>query len=167
MRAALFGFAFDVDVHGGRDRCAVDERAAGAVREQGVAARSEDGAHGGVVADNGDDDVGGGGDFGEGIGCGGLELGGELLGACVVEIIASGYTVVPIVQAFGHVRTHASGADDSDGWLHAVGLAPRCLGVLRQAQDDKGAGSGWRGWGVGTRGVWGALAGRRTICSKK
>lgn len=105
------GFGFGPGVGGGAERGAIDEEfTAAAFQEAAV----EDGLHGFVIGDDGEDGVGVFGYVGEGLGWRGLEFGGELAGGFGVEVMEGAEGVAAILEAAGHIGSHASEADDTD-----------------------------------------------------
>ena len=64
--AGAMGGSLDLEVHVRGDGGEIDEGAAGGANEEIIARGGEDIAHGLIVRDDGEDEIGGGGDFGEG-----------------------------------------------------------------------------------------------------
>lgn len=96
----------------------VDEGFAGGVGKEVVSGVEEDAAHGGVIGNDGENEVGGGGDFSE---CGGgcaSEFGGEGFGEGRVAIVDGGDVVAGVLKVTRHVGAHAADADECDGWVH-------------------------------------------------
>ena len=112
------GAALDFDVDLGREGGAVDEDLAFRAEEKGVAGLAEDGELGGIVRDDGDDHVGGGGDRREGRGVERAQLGGEGGGGGGVGVVDGGHAEVTILEAAGHVGPHATDSDEGDFLRH-------------------------------------------------
>ena len=120
VSAGGFGGFFEIDVELRAEGGAVDEGATGGVGEERVAGGCEDGAHGGVVGDDGEDDIGEGGDLGEGVAGFGTDFGGEFGGGGLIDVVDGGDWVTDFVDAAGHIGTHASDSDEGDFLGHGV-----------------------------------------------
>ena len=112
--------ALDVDLGG--EGGAVDEGFALGAGEKGVGTGGrvgKDGELGGVVGDDGEDDVGGGGYLGEGGGVVRAQFGGEGGGGGSVDVVDGGDDVAVVeLETPGHVGAHATDSDEGDGFRH-------------------------------------------------
>ena len=108
------GAALDLYVDLGCERGAVDEGLALGAKKQRVAGLAEDGELGGIVSDDRDDHISGGGDGGEGRRVSRANLGGEGGGAGGVDVVDGGHGVVTLFETAGHVGAHATDSDEGD-----------------------------------------------------
>ena len=98
---------------GGEGR-AVDENFSFRADEQRVTGQAEDGELGGVVGDDGENNVGRGGDGGEGGGVFRADFPGERGGGRGVGVVDGGDGVAAVLEATGHVGAHAADSDEGD-----------------------------------------------------
>ena len=110
------GAHFPVD--GGAERGAVDEHLAGGMDQEVVAFRQENRAHGVVVSHDSEDHVRGGGDIGELVEGVRSQFFREEAGGGAVHVIDRADVVSAIVQAPGHVGSHATDSDKGDCLIH-------------------------------------------------
>ena len=108
------GAALDLYVDLGCEGGAVDEGLALGSKKQRVAGLAEDGELRGVVSDDGDNHIGGGGNGGEGGRVGGADLTGEGGGTGGVDVVDGGHGVLTLFETAGHVGAHATDSDEGD-----------------------------------------------------
>ena len=110
----MFGGPFlHLDVGGGADGGAVDKEAPLGAGEQGTAA-VENAFHRLVIGDDGDDDVGVLGDFGQFRAMARADFLRQRLSGGGVDVKDGGDVEVLFLEASGHIGAHASHADESD-----------------------------------------------------
>ena len=110
--AGLVRGLFDFEVDLGRDGGEVDEDAPLRAGEEVVG--GEDAAHGGVIGDDGQDDVGVGGDVGELFRRGAVEFLGQILRGLAAYVVNRADRKALFHETARHVCAHASDADHTD-----------------------------------------------------
>jgi hypothetical protein len=98
----------------GRDRGAVDEGLALRAGEERVTALGKHAELRGVVGDDGENDVGRGGDLGERARALRADLGGERIGAGGMNIVDRGDGVTAIFEPASHVGSHATDSHEGN-----------------------------------------------------
>ena len=108
----------DLHVDLRRDRGAVDEDPALRAGQQAVAALAEYLVHGGIVGDDGDDDVRRRGYSGEGLRGLTIKLAGKRLGQFALNVVDGGNRIALVAQVTRHVRAHPPHAHNTDPLRH-------------------------------------------------
>jgi len=136
--AGFAGGGLDLEVDGGGDGGEVEEGLACGGDEEVISLPEEDLPHGAVVADDGEDEISLGGDFGEVLRGVAAELAGEVDRDFAMEIVDGGDVEPLFGEAAGHVRAHPTDADDGDL-------------VAGRGRDSHEAGLAWYS---GKNGLW-------------